>query len=234
MQAGRRGRGDDITENPIFRVPREGIPGIPPILVETPSHTYTPISIGDRRYGADTVPFEDRQAPVPPPRALPPRPRETMASGSSGKASSSRKSSSGGGSKSGSLEAAKKKKKSKKSSSSSKAASASAAASRQNKAAAAAKARTTIKSMYDESEARKNDAAWLGSERLSAAAASLEGYYKRSTMVPGRGRVKKNAATGLFLAEEVGIVDAALKTNGMNREDLTVEAFGCLLEQARR
>lgn len=176
----------------------------------------------------------DKRRCPPPPRALPPRPRETMASGSSGKASSSRKSSSGGGSKSGSLEAAKKKKKSKKSSSSSKAASASAAASRQNKAAAAAKARTTIKSMYDESEARKNDAAWLGSERLSAAAASLEGYYKRSTMVPGRGRVKKNAATGLFLAEEVGIVDAALKTNGMNREDLTVEAFGCLLEQARR
>ena len=177
--------------------------------------------------------IDKRRCPHPP-RALPPRPRETMASGSSGKASSSRKSSSGGGSKSGSLEAAKKKKKSKKSSSSSKAASASAAASRQNKAAAAAKARTTIKSMYDESEARKNDAAWLGSERLSAAAASLEGYYKRSTMVPGRGRVKKNAATGLFLAEEVGIVDAALKTNGMNREDLTVEAFGCLLEQARR
>ena len=183
--------------------------------------------------------IDKRRCPPPAPSssdrpALPPRPRETMASGSSGKASSSRKSSSGGGSKSGSLEAAKKKKKSKKSSSSSKAASASAAASRQNKAAAAAKARTTIKSMYDESEARKNDAAWLGSERLSAAAASLEGYYKRSTMVPGRGRVKKNAATGLFLAEEVGIVDAALKTNGMNREDLTVEAFGCLLEQARR
>ena len=109
------------------------------------------------------------------------------------------------------------------------------AASRQNRQQAAAAARVTIKQMYDEAEARKNDAAWLGAEKLSTAASQLEGGYGKASgmvrdLVPG----EKNAATGLFLAEEVGIVDAALKANGMSREDVTIEAFGCLLEQARR
>ena len=109
------------------------------------------------------------------------------------------------------------------------------AASRQNRQQAAAAARVTIKQMYDEAEARKNDAAWLGAEKLSTAASQLEGWYGKASgmvrdLVPG----EKNAATGLFLAEEVGIVDAALKANGMSREDVTIEAFGCLLEQARR
>ena len=109
------------------------------------------------------------------------------------------------------------------------------AASRQNRQQAAAAARVTMKQMYEEAEARKNDAAWLGAEKLSTAASQLEGWYgKASGMVRDLMPGEKNAATGLFLAEEVGIVDAALKANGMSREDVTIEAFGCLLEQARR
>jgi len=109
------------------------------------------------------------------------------------------------------------------------------AASRQNRQQAAAAARVTMKQMYEEAEARKNDAAWLGAEKLSTAASQLEGWYgKGSGMVRDLLPGEKNAATGLFLAEEVGIVDAALKANGMSREDVTIEAFGCLLEQARR
>ena len=129
----------------------------------------------------------------------------------------------------------KKKKNKKKSSSKSGGGGTASAMARQNRQQAAAQARVTLKAMYDEAEARKNDAAWLSAEKLTSAASQLEGWYNNDSGMVGdfmpRG---KNHATGLFLAEEVGIVDAALKKNGMSREDVTVEAFGCLLEQARR
>ena len=129
----------------------------------------------------------------------------------------------------------KKKKSKKKASSKSGGGGTSSAMARQNRQQAAAQARVTLKAMYDEAEARKNDAAWLGAEKLSSAASQLEGWYDKSSgMVRDVMPRGKSEATGLFLAEEVGIVDAALKKNGMSREDVTIEAFGCLLEQARR
>ena len=69
-----------------------------------------------------------------------------------------------------------------------------------------------------------------GGGKVRASAAAIEKRYAKGRSL----MVQSSSGTGLFLSEELGIVDTALKLNGMTRADVTVQAFGCLLEQARR
>lgn len=105
-------------------------------------------------------------------------------------------------------------------------------------ASEAVQAKKTISSIMKRKEEEPNDVAWLSKDRLSIPPASINNNNNdndiRRDMDDYYGHGGGREVSNLLRQEEMQIVDAALLNNGMSRADISLEAIGCLLEQARR
>ena len=87
-------------------------------------------------------------------------------------------------------------------------------------------------------ESMEHDAAWLSSS--TGGVATQLGVLSNGSPIAGQALLQNSDLNGEsnfvgnFWKDEVAIVDRALRANGLERADVSLEGFGCLLEQARR